>query len=129
MPEPIFMKVSTYIIAPEPISMAYFIILPISLFLYVYPLLDNGKIEEMLDSSFSMQSVTYQRWVCRSVCSPIVARWNLSKTSPRQQRIVEGVVSYEVRVVSKDIRRLVLPKTSSPVWRRGRIPPPRPCES
>jgi hypothetical protein len=35
------------------------------------------------------------------------------KTSPRQRRIVGGVVFYAIRVVSKESRRLVLPRTST----------------
>jgi hypothetical protein len=37
---------------------------------------------------------------------------NSVKTFLRQQRTVEGVVFYAVRVVSKEIGRLVLPRTS-----------------
>jgi hypothetical protein len=67
------------IMAPEPISTAYFInISPQSLCLYVYPSiaarqrLDNNvsaatnthaAIEELLDASFSVRSVSYQRKV------------------------------------------------------------------
>jgi hypothetical protein len=33
------------------------------------------------------------------------------KTFPRQRRILVGVVFYAIRVVSKESRRLVLPRT------------------
>jgi hypothetical protein len=77
MPEPIFMKLGVYIMAPEPISMAYFIN-PSHQFVYVYPPITArqqlGKnvtvatytyrvIEELLDALFSMWSVSYQREV------------------------------------------------------------------
>jgi hypothetical protein len=78
MPEPIFMKLGMYITAPEPISMAY-LRNPShqSLCLYVYPPIvarqwlgknvfvamnTQGAIE-LLDMSFSMRSVLYQRKV------------------------------------------------------------------
>jgi hypothetical protein len=42
---------------------------------------------------------------------PIVARQQLGKDVPAA-RIVGGVVFYAIRVVSKEIRRLLLPRTS-----------------
>jgi hypothetical protein len=76
MPEPIFMKLGMYIMAPEPISTAYFINPSHqSVCLYVYPLIVArqrlGKnitaetntqvtIEELLDASFSIWPVSYQ---------------------------------------------------------------------
>jgi hypothetical protein len=84
MPEPIFMKLHMYIMAPEPIWTAYFVNLSQqSVCLYVYPppvLLGNGlvnmfpqqrihiTVEEFLDTSFSIPSMSYQRRVCGSVC-------------------------------------------------------------
>jgi hypothetical protein len=74
MGEPVFMKPGVYtcVIAPEPISIAYFTNpsnQPVCL--YVYPLMvarqwisnEYAAIEELLDASFSMQSVLYQRKV------------------------------------------------------------------
>jgi hypothetical protein len=76
MREPIFMKLGMYIIAPEPISTAYFINPSHqSVCLYVYPLIvakqrlgrrilaatNTHVIEELLDESFPMSSVSYQR--------------------------------------------------------------------
>jgi hypothetical protein len=50
-------------------------------------------------------------WLC--LCIPLSLLGNNSaKTIPRQRRIVGGVVFYAVRVVWKESRRLVLPKTS-----------------
>jgi hypothetical protein len=79
MAEPLFMKLGMYIMAPEPISVAYFINPShYSVCLYVYPpivarqRLDKNvtaamnacaTIEELLDISFSMQSLLYQRKV------------------------------------------------------------------
>jgi hypothetical protein len=76
MPETIFVKLGMYIMAPEPIWTAFFINPSHqSVCLYVYPLslLGDGSvrtlprqrtqaaIEELLDMSFSMRSVSYQR--------------------------------------------------------------------
>jgi hypothetical protein len=75
MPEAIFMKPGMYIMASEPISTAYFINPSHqSVYVYVYPLslLGNGSvktlsrqwthatIEELLDASFTMRSVSYR---------------------------------------------------------------------
>jgi hypothetical protein len=75
-PEPIFMKLSIYIMAPNPISMAYFINSSHqSVRLYVYPPIvarqrlgknvtaatnTYGTIKKLLDESFSMMSVSCQ---------------------------------------------------------------------
>jgi hypothetical protein len=73
MPEPISMEYGMYIMAPELFSMTY-IINPFhhSVYLYVYPLIvakqqlcknvteatnTHATIEELLEASFSMQSV------------------------------------------------------------------------
>jgi hypothetical protein len=72
MPEPVFMKLGMYILAPEPISTAYFLNPSHqSVWMYIYPsfLLDKnvtaatntkGTIEQLLDVSFSMWSMSYQ---------------------------------------------------------------------
>jgi hypothetical protein len=83
-----------YIMAPEPISAACFIN-PFhqSVCLYVYPPIvamqrldirvppaTNTRNKELLDASFSVLSITYQKRVCGSVCvSPIVAKEWLGK--------------------------------------------------
>jgi hypothetical protein len=79
MPEPIFIKLGMYIMAPEPISTAYFINPSHQrVCLYVYPPIVAGQqlgknviaatntheiIEELLDASFCMRSVSQQRKV------------------------------------------------------------------
>jgi hypothetical protein len=142
IPEPIFMKLGMYIMAPEPISTAYYINPSHqSVCLYVYPsyhckatarlsvslhsVLGNGSvttfqqqrthatIDKFLNALFSIRSVSYQRRVCGSLWSPLSLLDNNSvKTFPRERRIVGGVVFYAARVVSKESRRLVLPRTS-----------------
>jgi hypothetical protein len=77
MPEPVFMKLGVYVMAPEPISVEYFIN-PSHQFvcLYVYlPIIarqwlgknvtaeTNAPMEELLDASFYMQSVLYHKKV------------------------------------------------------------------
>jgi hypothetical protein len=90
MPEQIFLKLDMYIMAPEPISTAYFINPSRqSVCMYVYPrvsLLGNGSIDTfqwqriqatvggLLEASFSIRSVSYQMRVCAFMYSPIVAR-------------------------------------------------------
>jgi hypothetical protein len=79
MAESIIMKLGTYIMAPEPISTAYFINLSHqSVCLHVYPPIvarqglgknvtaatnTHATIEELLDASFSMRSMSYERKV------------------------------------------------------------------
>jgi hypothetical protein len=77
MAEPVFMKRGMYVMTPEPISTLYFVNPSHqSVCLYVYPIvvarqrLDksvpaatnaHATIEELLDTSFYMRSVSYQR--------------------------------------------------------------------
>jgi hypothetical protein len=84
MSKPIFLKFGMYIMAPEPISVTYFINPSHqSVCLYVYPplwLLGNGSvdtfpwqqihvtIEELLEASSPIWSTLYQRRVCGLVC-------------------------------------------------------------
>jgi hypothetical protein len=111
MTEPISMKLGMYIMPTEPISMAYYINPSHqSVCLYVYPsyrckttarlsvylflLLGNGlvntfpcqriqaTIEELLDVSFCMRSVSYQRRVCGSVYPLTIARQQFGKDLP-----------------------------------------------
>jgi hypothetical protein len=79
MPEPVFVKLGMYILAPEPILMAYFInFFHHSVCLYVYPpivdkqslgknitavTITHATTEELLDASFYIRSVLYQRKV------------------------------------------------------------------
>jgi hypothetical protein len=51
------------------------------------------------------------------LCIPLSLVGNSSvKTFPRQRRVVGGVIFCAVCVVSKESRRLVLPKTSAFIW-------------
>jgi hypothetical protein len=51
-------------------------------------------------------------WVC--LCTPLASLGNNSiKTFPRKRRIFGGVVFYVIHIVSKESKRLVLPRTSS----------------
>jgi hypothetical protein len=77
MPEPIFMKLGMFIMAPEPISTAYFINPSHqSVCLYVYPVIvarqrlgkkvtaatnTHTTIEGLFEATFSMRSMSYQR--------------------------------------------------------------------
>jgi hypothetical protein len=77
MPQQIFMNLGMYILAPEPISTAYFINPSHqSVCLYVYPPIfarqrlgkkvtmtrnTQATIEEMLDASSTVRSLSYQR--------------------------------------------------------------------
>jgi hypothetical protein len=79
MAEPVFMKFGMYIMAPEPISTAYFVNpsrQPVCL--YVYPTIvarkrlgknatvatnTHATLEELLDALFSMRSVLYEKKV------------------------------------------------------------------
>jgi hypothetical protein len=80
MPEPVFMKLRMYIMAPKPISTAYLINCSHQS-VFVYPLLlllgnslvntfpwlwIHAAIEQLLDSWLSMQSMSQSLWVCVS---------------------------------------------------------------
>jgi hypothetical protein len=67
--------------------------------------------KELLDASFSMWSVTYQRSLSLQGNGSV-------NTFPPQRRIV-GVVFYAVRVVSKESRRSVLPRTCFKIRKVG----------
>jgi hypothetical protein len=133
------MKLGIHIMAQEPVSEAYFINPSHqSVCLHVYPsyrckakarlcatyhsVIDNSSvntflrqwipatIEELLDAC-----------VCGSVCIPISLLGNsFVMMFPRRRRIVGGVVFYAVRVVSKESRRLVHPRSfvgdESEIW-------------
>jgi hypothetical protein len=120
------MKLGMYIMAPEPISTAYFIDASHqSVRLYVYA-----------DGNVSVKTLPRQRihthasriivgrvlfcavrvvskeslWIC--LCIPLSFLGNGSvNTFPRQRGIVGGVVFYAVSVVSKESKLLVLPGT------------------
>jgi hypothetical protein len=79
------------------------------------PLLDNGSVD-----TFPWQQIhatTKNCWRRRFLYGPCRIKVESVGLSvyplfPRQRRIVGGVVFYAVRVVSKEIRRLVLHRTS-----------------
>jgi hypothetical protein len=50
-------------------------------------------------------------WICLCISLKLLGDYSV-KAFPRQRRIVGGVVSYEVRIVSKESRWLLLPRTS-----------------
>jgi hypothetical protein len=97
MPEPVFMKFGMYIMAPEPLSTAYFINpshQSVSICVSFPSILGNGSvytfplqrihvtIKDLLDASFSMPSVSYQRRLRGSVYPHIVARQLFGKQVP-----------------------------------------------
>jgi hypothetical protein len=137
MPELIFMKLDMYIMATEPISVAYFInfshqsvypsyqckamtYLSVSLYL----MLGNGSVnmfpqqrihatvKELFDASF-LCGLCPIKGESVGVCI-LLSLWanNLVKMFPWQWRIVGGIVFCAVHVILKDSRRLVLPRTS-----------------
>jgi hypothetical protein len=82
MPEPIFMKLGMYVMAPKIISTVYVISPPpsvcVSEFTSFSSLLVEGSVKYM---------------------PPFVARQQLGKDFPQQRRITGGVVSYAIRIV------------------------------
>jgi hypothetical protein len=107
MPEPVFMEFSMYLMAPEPISMAYFLNPSHQcVCLYVYPPIIA---RQRLDMQFPKEKTRNNRrivqcivfdaarvvsdkslWVC--LCIPLSLLDNSSvNTFPYQWRIVEGV--------------------------------------
>jgi hypothetical protein len=125
MPEPIFMKLSMYIIAPEPISTVYFINPSHqSVCLYTYhPIVarqrlgknitaatnTHATIEELLDASFSLRLFgpcpIKGDSVGLYVYLSVVDRQRVSKHVPAATRN-----RWRCHVVSKESRRLVLPR-------------------
>jgi hypothetical protein len=91
MPEPVFIKLGTYIMASWPNSTAY-LINPFHkpLCLYVY------------------HSTVARQWLGKNVTAVTNTRSNGTT--------VERVVFYAVRVVSMESSRLVLPRTSSFIY-------------
>jgi hypothetical protein len=66
-----------------------------------------ATVEELLDASFSMRSCPIEG----EAIHLSFLRNNLVKTFQWQERIVGGIVFYVVHVVSKENKRLVLPRT------------------
>jgi hypothetical protein len=118
------MKLRMYIMAPEPISTAYFInpsYQSASVCVSLLSLLGKGSVK-CIPPFIARQRLGKQvpaakntsnnrRNVSVRLCIPLSLLGNNSvKTFQRQ--IVEGVVFYAVRAVWKESRRLVLPRTS-----------------
>jgi hypothetical protein len=117
MSQSIFMKLGDmYIMAPELISTAYFInpsrqTVCLCILTFIarqrlgkhHPMPTNiRKINELLDACL---------WIC--MCIPLSLLGNNSvKTFPRRRKIVGGVVSYVLHVVSKERGRNVFTRTS-----------------
>jgi hypothetical protein len=130
MLEPIFMKRGMYIMAPEPISTAYFINpshQSVSVCVSLLSLPGKGSVKcippfsarQRLGNTFPPQRIQATSeellgvcvWVC--LCIPLLLLGNNSvKTFPRERKIVGGIVFYAVLVVSKESTRLVLPRVS-----------------
>jgi hypothetical protein len=64
----------------------------------------HATIEELLDASFSIESVPYQRRVCGSVYAPNIARQRFGKNITATTTDYWRFVFYAVRVVSKESR-------------------------
>jgi hypothetical protein len=128
MPEPVFMKHGMYFMATEPISTAYFLNPPISLCvgMFIPPIVARQRLGKHVPAAkdtrnsrrighvifYAVRVLPKETlWVC--LCIPLSLLGNKSvKTFPRERWISGGVVFYTVRVVSKERRRSVLPKTS-----------------
>jgi hypothetical protein len=130
MPEPIRMKLGMYIMAPDPISTAYFINpshKSVCLYVYSLSLLGKGWVKcippfiarQRLGRHVPAAANTRNSrrivgrvylWVC--LCIALSLLFNSVKTFPWEGRIVGGVVFYAVRVVTKEGRRLIVPRTS-----------------
>jgi hypothetical protein len=73
MPEPIFMKIGMYIMAPEPISMAYFVILRISL--YVYPtIVARQRLRKNVTVTTYTHVLTEELLTRRFICGPCLVK-------------------------------------------------------
>jgi hypothetical protein len=81
MPEPIFIKLGMYIMAPEPVSTTCFKNPSHQSFFVCISLLDNGSVKRYRGREY-----------------------------PHSKGIFGGVVSYAVLVVSNESKRLVLPR-------------------
>jgi hypothetical protein len=102
MAEPVFMKSGMYIMVPGPISTSYFI-------------------------------NPFNHSLCLYMYSPIVDRQRLGKnvtaTKSTHAKIELLDASFSMRSVSCYGKQAITSYQNSSVWRRGRIPPPWPCES
>jgi hypothetical protein len=102
--------------APEPISTAYFINASQQLYVYMYMLLGKGSVKcipsiiarqrhvKHVLSSTNTRNNTKKCWSRVSVYPHIASRQQLGKDVPTATKN-RGVVSYVVRVLSKESRR------------------------
>jgi hypothetical protein len=126
MPELILMNTGMHVMAPEPISTPYFINPShqcVCVFMCI-PLIvarqrldkrvpaerTHGTVGELLNASCSMLAVSCRESI--GLCMPLWLLGNSSVNTFPQGIIIGGVVFYSVRFVSKEGRRLVIPKTS-----------------
>jgi hypothetical protein len=114
MPEPIFMKLGMYIMAPEPIGTACFINTSFQS-LCIPRIVTTQRLGKHIPAAMNTWNnrTIFGRvclWLC--LCIPLSLIGNSVKTFPWQWRIVGGVVFCVLRDVSKESRQLVLPRTS-----------------
>jgi hypothetical protein len=131
IPESIFMKLGAYITAPEPNSTGCFINpshQSVSVCVSLLSLLGKASVKCMPlfiarqrfgkhvpapTNTRNNRRIVGRACLWVRLCTPLSLLGNNSvKTFPQERRIVGGVVFYAVRVVSKESRRLVLPRTS-----------------
>jgi hypothetical protein len=129
MPEPVFMKLGMYVMTPEPNSTAYFINpshQSVSVSVSFLSLLGKGSVKciptfiarQRLGKDVPAATDTRNNKriigrVCLDLCIPLLLLGNNSvKTFPRHGKSVGRGVFYAVCVVSKESRRLVLPRDS-----------------
>jgi hypothetical protein len=109
-----FMKLSKYIIAPEPISTTYFINLShqfVCLYVYPPPFIAKQRLGKHVPAPTNTRN-NRRIFGCVCLCLPLsLLGHNSIKTFPRHRKIVGGVVFYAIHVWNES-RRLVLPRTS-----------------
>jgi hypothetical protein len=118
MPEPVFMKLGMHIMAPEVISMAYFINTSHqSVCIYVYPLIVARQrlVKHIPTGANTRNNRRIVGHVCLCVCLCILLSLlgnNSVKTFPWQWKIVQGIIFCAVCVIRNESRWLVLPRIS-----------------
>jgi hypothetical protein len=128
MPELIFMKLGIYIMAPECFSTAYFINSShqsVRLYMCISYFIARQRLRKHVPSPVNKSS---HRIIVGRVCMWVRQYIRLSLLVNKslkvfaQGRIVGDVVFYPVRIVSKEISILIIPRTScfycecSPAW-------------
>jgi hypothetical protein len=103
-----------YFMSPDPISLSYFTNpshYSVSVYVSLLSLSGNGSVNTFPRQQIHATIELLDARVCWSLPVSFLGN-NSVKTLPSQRRIVRSVVFSTVRVVSKEIRRLVLPRTS-----------------